>query len=119
VGAYIDCITIDCADARRVATFWAEALGYEVRAEKGGWIVLAPPHGGRPLVAFDQVPESKLVKNRVHVDLFPTEGSSMEAEVGRLEGLGGRQVRLVDEEDSDLHVIMADPEGNECCVIQP
>lgn len=116
MGSLIDCITFDCADTPRLAQFWAAALQYQVRDNEEGWIVLAPKDGAGPLLGFQQVPEPKIVKNRVHLDLKPATGT-MEHEVGRLEQLGAQRVRLVAENPDGIHTIMQDPEGNEFCVV--
>jgi hypothetical protein len=113
VAASIAVIVIDCLDSRPVAEFWMAALGYEVAAQDGTWIKLRDPDGIGPPLAIDPVPEGKIVKNRVHLDLRPAE--SMDAEVARLEQLGARIVR----EFPDSHTVMHDPEGNEFCVLQP
>jgi predicted enzyme related to lactoylglutathione lyase len=116
----IDCITLDCADAKRVATFWAAALGYETMEEKeGDWMALRPAQGAGPLLGFQQVPEPKVGKNRLHLDLRPAAGVTMEAEVARLEGLGATAVRRVTNGPDKVHMIMQDPESNEFCVVRP
>jgi hypothetical protein len=92
-------------------------LGYEQFVEDGGWIVLRDPKGVGPLVGFDEVPESKVVKNRVHLDLKPSD--SMETEVERLESLGARAVRLVTDNSDGVPTIMQGPEYNEFCVMRP
>ena len=114
--ASIAVIVIDCIDSQPVAEFWMAALGYEIDIRNGPWIKLRDPRGVGPPLAIDPVPEPKIVKNRVHLDLMPA--TTMEAEVARLEGLGARVVRVVDNEGS-IHTVMADPEGNEFCVLQP
>jgi hypothetical protein len=111
-------IVFDCTAPRRVAAFWAAALGYESVVDEGDWLVLRAPQGDGPWLAFDTVPEPKVVKNRVHLDLLPAEGDTMETEVARLEGLGATAVRLVRNEPDGLHTIMRDPEGNEFCVLR-
>lgn len=112
MASSIHSITFDCADPERVARFWAAALGYELEeADEEGAVVVDP--GGGPRLLFIPVPEGKAVKNRVHMDLQPDD--SMRAEVGRLERLGARSVRLV-EEDGSRFTVMHDPEGNEFCV---
>jgi hypothetical protein len=65
-------VTFDCADPPRVARFWCEVLGYELDpdvAEGGDWAACADPTGKGPRFFFQQVPEEKRVKNRVHVDV--------------------------------------------------
>jgi hypothetical protein len=116
VAASIECIVIDCLNSRPVADFWMAALRYEVADRDGTWIKLRDPRGAGPPLAIDPVPESKIVKNRVHLDLKPTE--TMEAEVARLEQLGAQTVRIVRNNPDSVHTVMADPEGNEFCVVQ-
>ncbi len=111
--AQIAVIVIDCHDSQLVAAFWMAALGYEVAAQDGTWIKLRDPKGVGPALAIDPVPEEKIVKNRVHLDLKPS--GTVEAEVERLEQLGARVARVF----PGSHVVMHDPEGNEFCVVQP
>jgi predicted enzyme related to lactoylglutathione lyase len=115
----IDEIVFDCTDPRRVAAFWAAALAYEIVQDRGDWIVLHAAHSAGPLLAFDTVPEPKVVKNRVHLDLTPAAGDTMEAEVARLEELGATAVRRVTNGPDSVHTVMRDPEGNEFCVLRP
>lgn len=106
-------ITFDCADPQSLARFWAAATGYTVEgADEEGANVVSPDSSG-PRLLFLKVPEGKIVKNRVHLDLRPAD--SMQAEVERLQGLGARTLRLV-EEDGSRFTVMQDPEGNEFCV---
>jgi hypothetical protein len=87
----------------------------------GGWGGLdraASPGGAGPLLGFQRVPEPKVVKNRVHLDLRPAGTEMLDAVVARLVDLGGRVVRPVAEEPGNAHVIMQDPEGNEFCVVE-
>jgi predicted enzyme related to lactoylglutathione lyase len=119
MASLIDCITFDCADSRRIAAFWAAALGYETAEDTGDWIALRAAQGVAPLLGFQQVPEPKAVKNRVHLDLKPAGDGTMEAEVARLERLGARAVRLVRNSPDSMHTVMQDPEGNEFCVVRP
>ncbi|MFJ5231087.1 VOC family protein [Kitasatospora sp. NPDC088391] len=135
-------ITFDCAEPRRVAAFWCEVLGYvmpappegfasweeaerELPAEKqGGWGVAADPTGAGPRMYFQRVPEGKVVKNRVHVDVRVGTGlvgaerlAVLEAEATRLEKLGATRLQLLlaDEENESCQV-MQDIEGNEFCL---
>jgi predicted enzyme related to lactoylglutathione lyase len=112
----IDTVSFDCADPMRLATFWAEALGFEIDAESDpeGAFVEDPTRGTRGLF-FQPVPEPKVAKNRIHPDVRPTE--SMAAEVERLEGLGASVVGRVDVEGS-FWTVMLDPEENEFCVLR-
>jgi predicted enzyme related to lactoylglutathione lyase len=112
-------ITFDCLDARAVAQFWEEATGYpnERQHQPGNdyWVV-GPPDGSLPRLVFVTVPEEKLTKNRVHLDLLPKDSTSQEEEVGRLVGLGASVVDDRRHSDPGGWVVMADPEGNEFCL---
>ena len=111
-------IQVDSVDPERIAAFWAMALGVEVVARLGHppqFINLAAAEPGAPQVCFQRVPESKAVKNRVHLDLHVDD---VEAASARVEALGGRR-----RDDHDFHEHgyswrrMADPEGNEFCLV--
>jgi predicted enzyme related to lactoylglutathione lyase len=108
-------LMFDTEDPRRVATFWAEALGFDLDPdtdETGGYV--ADPSGRTPGAFFQPVPEPKVVKNRVHLDLRPS--ATMADEVERLRGLGASELRYVDEGYG--WTVMADPEGAEFCVLR-
>jgi Glyoxalase-like domain len=99
-------------------------LGYALRAAPAGseWATIADPSGAGPSVLFHRVPEPKIIKNRVHLDVrlapgMPTSTTRplVEHEVQRLVALGATHVRT-DEDESDYYVVMQDPEGNEFCV---
>jgi predicted enzyme related to lactoylglutathione lyase len=117
VALALDSVTFDCADVMRVARFWAGALGWELdqESEPDGARVVRDPSRRSDGLYFQPVPESKVVKNRVHLDLRAS--GSMAAEVERLEGLGATVVGRVDEEGS-FWTVMQDPEGNELCVLR-
>ncbi len=106
-------IVIDCRDAARVAEFWSQALQLPLRGpEDGEWWI--EPGGNSPDILFLEVPEPKIVKNRLHLDLRPDD---QEAEVARLDGLGARRIDIG--QGDVTWVVMADPEGNELCVLRP
>jgi predicted enzyme related to lactoylglutathione lyase len=115
-------LAIDAADPGRLARFWAAALGWEVAAEEDG-VANVWPHGFRypdpaalPLV-FLAVPEAKTGKNRIHLDLATESVAHQAAEVERLLGLGA--VRADIGQGDVPWEVMADPEGNEFCVLDP
>jgi catechol 2,3-dioxygenase-like lactoylglutathione lyase family enzyme len=111
----VDTLTIDCADPRRLAAFWTQALGYELEESTDEEASIVDPSGrGWPLL-FLVVPEGKSVKNRLHLDVRPPR--SMDEEVQRLEAAGATVQRRVDEGDS-FWTVMQDPEGNEFCVLR-
>jgi hypothetical protein len=118
-------VIIDCRDLGRVTGFWCAVLGYE-RANGGdGWVAIRPagpkPSAEElvaaaqpPALAFVQVPEDKVTKNRVHIDVTPAD-RSQEDEVDRLVSLGACRVDIG--QGTTPWVVMADPEGNEFCVM--
>jgi predicted enzyme related to lactoylglutathione lyase len=115
VGLRIDAVTFDCADPVRVATFWAAALEWRLDPESDadGALVRDPATGAE--LGFQPVPEAKVVKNRVHIDVRPT--GSMAAELDRLQALGATIQGRVDT-DRSYWTVMQDPEGNELCVLR-
>lgn len=116
----IQCLCIDTTDPRTAATFWQEALGWRRTHEHDDEVVLEPPAGSPedgivPDLLFLRVPEKKSGKNRLHLDLRPLDQA---AEVLRLEGLGAQRVDIGQPADASW-VVMADPDGNEFCVLKP
>jgi predicted enzyme related to lactoylglutathione lyase len=109
-------ITFDCADPRTVATFWAAVTGWPVTEEPNPGsadCAVQPPEGGGPRLYFVSVPDSKAVKNRLHLDIVPADRTQDE-EIARLGRLGARVV--TDPRPELGWVVLADPEGNEFCV---
>ncbi|BFP51073.1 VOC family protein [Streptomyces sp. CMC78] len=118
-------LAIDCADPAALARFWCAVLGYEVQDadEDDGVVMIGSPEvpEGKsrpgpvpPALTFARVPEGKTVKNRLHIDVNPTDRERGE-EVERLLALGARRA---DVGQGDAHwVVLADPEGNEFCVL--
>jgi predicted enzyme related to lactoylglutathione lyase len=117
VALMIDAITMDCEDMATVRRFWAEALAW--REVEGGedWSWVEPPDGGRPRICVQRVPERKVVKNRVHLDLRLRAGTTFDQERERLEGLGATAIRLHGTGPGNCHWLMTDPEGNEFCLV--
>ena len=116
----IQCVCVDCRDPSRLATFWAEALGWRATFSEADQVALEPPAGSRedgvvPDLLFLRVPEDRVTKNRLHLDLRP---SDQHAEVQRLIGLGASHVD-VGQPSHSTWVVLADPEGNEFCVLRP
>jgi Glyoxalase-like domain len=112
-------ITFDCANAYGLAAFWSQVTGYQEDPEDPNEpehteALLRAPDGLARLL-FIQVPESKTVKNRVHLDLMPTDWTRDE-EVERLLGLGATFLDDHRKPDGTGWVVLADPEGNEFCV---
>lgn len=134
-------VVIDCHDPAALARFWAEALGYQLQAPPEGfdsweaWLkergvpesewnaasAIVDPEGIGPRIYFQRVPENKIVKNRVHLDLNVSGGHAVPAderrrrinmEAERLATLGAQRVRPFDIR-GEYWVTMLDPEGNE------
>ena len=80
---------------------------------------LPPGHERGPGLIFVSVPDRKSAKNRLHIDLAPPQDHDQDAEVRRLEALGARRVDIGQDRDKVSWVVMADPEGNEFCVLSP
>jgi catechol 2,3-dioxygenase-like lactoylglutathione lyase family enzyme len=119
-------VSFDCHDLERMTDFWCAALGYERGHSGDGWIALRAigaeltvamliESAQPPTLAFALVPEEKILKNRVHVDLTPID-RSQEDEVDRLVTLGAKHVDIGQIDTS--WIVMADPEGNEFCVME-
>jgi predicted enzyme related to lactoylglutathione lyase len=108
-------ITVDCADAARLAAFWAAALGREVspRASEVFAAVETPDRSEGPGMLFFRVPEGKTAKNRVHLDLL---ADDLDAETERLVGLGAEVLHEKNEWGAHWRTLV-DPEGNEFCVV--
>ena len=118
MGLVLDTLTFDCADPLRVATFWAAALSYQLDVDPedpDDGASLRDPSGRSPGMDFQTVPESKTVKNRLHLDVRPT--GSMAEEVQRLQSLGAT-VRGYIEEGGSFWTQMRDVEGNEFCILR-
>jgi hypothetical protein len=121
-------IVVDCADVAAQGHWWADALSWTVVYEAPDEVVIVPPHAVTkgdqiplaergPGMVFGVVPEGKTVKNRLHIDLAPGPDDDQAAEVERLVGLGATRV---DVGQVDVPwVVLADPEGNEFCVLTP
>jgi predicted enzyme related to lactoylglutathione lyase len=112
-------ITFDCSDAKSLARFWAEALGWNLYYDDDPEVLVAPwfprPDVGAPTLLFIPVPEGKTAKNRVHLDLSPEDGTRDE-HVQRLLSLGATLVEDHRQPDGTGWAVLADPEGNELCV---
>ena len=135
-------IAFDCAEPERVARFWCEVLGYVVPPPPDGFATWAEfdralpaehqgsafacidPSGVGPRLFFHRVPEGKVVKNRVHLDVRVAVGlegeerlAALEDECARLVALGAVRVRLLPADDiNESCIVMQDVEGNEFCL---
>ncbi|MCD0483348.1 VOC family protein [Streptacidiphilus sp. ASG 303] len=107
---------LDCAEPEALAGFWSAVLGYRAGPWEPPYVSLTDPSGRRPELLLQQVPEPKAGKNRMHLDLRV---AGMEPELARLRALGARVVREPFEEEGWCTAVLADPEGNEFCVVVP
>jgi hypothetical protein len=110
-------IVVDARDPRALAEFWAEAIGWVIAGRGSDVGGLRPPTGRGPWLEFVHEEGEKFRKNRVHLDVAPLRDGDLTAEVERLTGLGAKRAdvgqRAVPWE------VLADPEGNEFCVLTP
>ncbi|MDQ2810502.1 MAG: VOC family protein [Actinomycetota bacterium] len=132
-------VTFDCAEPERLARFWCEVLGYVVppapegfatwedydrslpSEERDSWFACVDPAGAGPRLYFQRVPEGKVVKNRVHLDVRVGTGlvgderlATLEAECARLVTLGATHMRtLLADDDNESCIVMQDIESNE------
>ncbi|MFJ7591790.1 VOC family protein [Streptomyces sp. NPDC097617] len=110
-------VAIDCSDAYELARFWSEVTGSPLHPQDrpgGRETQVMLPEG--PVLYFNQVPEPKTIKNRIHLCLRPT--TSREEEVERLLALGATLVADRRQSDGAGWAVLADPEGNEFCVLR-
>ncbi len=118
----LQCITVDAQDPLALAQFWAETLGWKIGEDINEievWIERElgdPQNTGFPDILFLKNSTLKNGKNRLHLDLRPDDQA---AEVARLEKLGAKQIDIGQSaEPTCTWVVMADPEGNEFCVLR-
>ena len=135
-------VTFDCAEPERLARFWCDVLGYEVppppaefttwddfnrsqaAEDRDSWFACTDPSGVGPRLFFQRVPEGKVAKNRVHLDVRVGTGlvgeerlAALEAECARLVALGATHVQtLYADEENESCIPMLDIEGNEFCL---
>src|SRR5262245_59207964 len=123
-------VVVDCNDASAQSRWWAQVLDRRIIHEGPREVVVVPPYVADasepvpvrergPGLIFVPVPEGKSVKNRLHIDLAPPLDQDQEEEVARLESLGARRVDIGQDRGKVSWVVMADPEGNEFCVLSP
>jgi hypothetical protein len=121
MASYISHTSIDCADAYALSRWWQTVLNYAEDPDDPNEpgheeCMISSPDGVQRLL-FIEVPETKTVKNRLHLDLVPTAGTR-EEELQRLLELGARVVEDLRRADGTGWVVLADPEGNEFCILR-
>jgi hypothetical protein len=121
VTSFISHTTVDCTDAYTLSKWWEKVLDYRENPEDPN----LPGHeecpifsqDGKHSVLFIEVPDKKQVKNRIHFDLRPVSGAR-DAELARLLELGATEVNDLRKPDGGGWVVLADPEGNEFCILR-
>jgi predicted enzyme related to lactoylglutathione lyase len=110
-------IVVDTHDLPKLAQFWARALGWKVLSERPAEIVIGPDADAPVGMCFMPVADPKTVKNRLHLDIT-TSADDRDQEIERLLTLGARRVDI-GQTGRESWTVLADPEGNEFCVIRP
>ncbi|MGB3352960.1 MAG: VOC family protein [Mycobacterium sp.] len=105
-------VCIDAADIHALASWWSQVLGWPQEPTEDGDVKLRAPDGAGPDWLFLAVPDGKVVKNRIHFDFTPEDQN---AEVARVLALGAKHVDVGQGDQS--WVVLADPEGNEFCIL--
>ena len=109
---------INCDGSQAVGYFWSEALGWPLVWDQDEETAIQAPAGGSKMSWGGPPVNAKTGKNRIHLDIAPPAGSDHEAEVERLVALGARRIDIGQGDDATW-VVMADPDGNEFCVLTP
>jgi predicted enzyme related to lactoylglutathione lyase len=110
-------IVIDAHDLPGLARFWTQALGWKVLSEREREIVIGTEENAPVGICFMPTTDQKIVKNRVHLDIT-TEAQDRDQEIDRLLGLGAQRADI-GQTGKESWTVLADPEGNEFCVIRP
>ncbi|WP_433916829.1 VOC family protein [Streptomyces sp. NBC_01744] len=108
-------IVVDAHDLPSLARLWCRVLDWKLLFEADDEIVIGADKDAVPGITFVPVPEEKAVKNRLHIDLAPDDQAT---EVARIIGLGATRLDVGQRADAGW-VVLADPEGNEFCVLSP
>jgi len=111
-----DTLCFDANDPLRLARFWAHALRWEIHEEADDEVGLVPTDDTKFGLRFLPVPEKKSARNRIHLDLTTTSIDDQKETVRRLLDAGARHIDIGQGPD-EPHVVLADPEGNELCII--
>lgn len=111
----VSAVTIDCADPQRVARFWSALLDREPGPSQDGWVYLGQRGDPQPRLVFQPVPEPKVGKVRIHLDVTVDD---VDEAIGLVTALGGRFTGERYDYDEGVVVGMTDPEGHEFCLVQ-
>jgi hypothetical protein len=121
--SYISHVAVDCRNAYELSGWWKPVLGYVDVADDPNEpghteCVIVDPEDRRAALIFIEVPEGKTVKNRLHLDIRPQDGTTRDEEVVRVLGLGATQYDDQRKPDGAGWVVLTDPEGNEFCILR-
>ena len=112
---FVSGVTFDCRDPHRVAAFWSALLDREPGPSQDGWVYLGRAGDPQPRMVFQPVPEAKVGKVRIHVDVAVDD---IEEAIALATSLGGRFTGERHDYDEGVVVVMADPEDHEFCLVQ-
>ena len=118
--AVLSQVVVDCRDPDALARWWCEVLGWSVTEVEDGDVEIGPADGGATPLYFARVPEPKGVKNRLHLDVRPADGTTQAAELERLLALGATRADVGQGPEGEGEItwhVLADPEGNEFCLL--
>lgn len=110
----LDEIVFDCDRPAALVRFWSGLLGGDPVDRHEGWCWVEPP--GFPRLAFQAVPEPRVAKNRVHVDV-EVDPADLDAAIAKAVGLGATRIGEVVADHEGSYQVMTDPEGNEFCFV--
>ncbi|MBT2395158.1 VOC family protein [Streptomyces sp. ISL-100] len=111
-------IVIDAHDLPGLARFWAQVLDWRILSEREREVVIGTDASAPVGICFMPVTDDKTVKNRLHLDLTAADAGDRDAEIARIIALGARRVD-VGQTGDESWTVLADPEGNEFCVVRP
>jgi hypothetical protein len=117
MGTVVSTIVVDSLNPLQLARWWSDVLDRPLDETDDPEISLLPLDGVGPEILFVPVPEAKAVKNRLHLDVRPQNGSDQETELRRLLELGARRIDVGQGPDVSW-IVLADPEGNEFCLLR-
>ncbi len=110
-------VTVDCVDPSRAAAFWSRLLDAPARGTGlPGWSRIGPTVAGGPVITFQPVSEEKVGKTRIHLDIWVDD---LDAALSAVRELGGSSTGEMHRYDVGTVLVMADPEGNEFCMVGP
>jgi predicted enzyme related to lactoylglutathione lyase len=114
-------VVVDAHDLLGLARFWSQVLDWPILSEREKEVVIGPADDAPVGICFMPSPDDKVVKNRLHLDLNPgpdVSDGEREMEIERIVALGARRVN-VGQRGDESWTVLADPEGNEFCVVRP